>query len=321
MKQTPLVSAIIPGYNCAQYIERAINSVLDQTYPNIECIVVNDGSADETGAVARRFGSRITVIDQKNGGASAARNTGITHATGELIAFLDADDYWLPEKITKQVEVMHSHPDVVLVSTGFASHNAASAVEDASPTSTIESSSPTLPPLEVHEDFLPLFRDPYLGTPTVMVRRSRIDEAGVFDTTLPIAEDVEFFFRMCIGHAYARINETLIKIHHRPDSLCRTEPGYQINLAVIDRLALLNPAFHDQHPEEFQRARITLYERWAGECIYRGHGAAARCVLKESRAHGKINKYAKLYLKSFMASLLYRLRTGEPPVEKNKVMR
>lgn len=312
MTPPPLVSAIIPAYNCAPYLPRAINSVLAQSYPNIECIVVNDGSTDNSGEVARSFGDRVKVIDQINGGASAARNTGIRHAHGELIAFLDADDYWLAGKIARQVQIMQSYPEVVLVSTGFTDH----ADWELDPLAR-ENQDDTY---VVHRDFLPLFLDPYLGTPTVMVRQQRIAEAGLFDPALPIAEDIDFYFRICKDHAYARLDQVLVCIHHRPDSLCRTEPGYQRNLEVIDRVERLHPEFHARHPDEFVRCRLALFQRWASECVYRGHGRSAREVLQRSRRHGQLDGYLALYMKSFLAALLYRLRTGTAPEPSTRVM-
>ena len=101
-----LVSVIIPTYNRARTIERAVNSVLAQTWKDMEVIVVYDGSTDQTGEALKVYGDKIRVIRQPNGGASAARNTGIKAATGEIISFLDSDDEWLPEKTQRQVQLL-----------------------------------------------------------------------------------------------------------------------------------------------------------------------------------------------------------------------
>ena len=115
----PLVSVVIPAYNCERYLGRAIRSVLAQTYPRIECIVVDDGSTDGTAEVIDRFGSAVRAIRQENGGAAAARNAGIRTATGRYIAFLDADDYWLRNKLELQIHILEKNPDLVLISTGL----------------------------------------------------------------------------------------------------------------------------------------------------------------------------------------------------------
>src|SRR5438093_13378260 len=103
---TPLVSVIMPAYNVAWCIGRAIDSVRAQGFRARELIVVNDGSTDGTRTVLESYGGAIKVIDQTNRGMSAARNAGIRKARGTYVAFLDADDWWLPEKLSQQVELM-----------------------------------------------------------------------------------------------------------------------------------------------------------------------------------------------------------------------
>lgn len=110
-----LVSAVIPAYNSEHWIVTAIDSVLSQTYIDIECIVVDDGSTDRTTELARAYGSRVTVVSKTNGGDASARNAGIEAARGAYIAFLDADDLWLPDKIRRQVEVMESRPSIAML--------------------------------------------------------------------------------------------------------------------------------------------------------------------------------------------------------------
>src|SRR2546422_627426 len=109
---TPLVSVVIPVYNGEQYLADAIQSVLDQTYPNFEAIVVDDGSTDGSAAVAKRVGEAIRYVHQANGGVSKARNTGIAAARGTYLAFLDQDDLWLPDKLAAQVAYLDSHPEI-----------------------------------------------------------------------------------------------------------------------------------------------------------------------------------------------------------------
>ncbi|MCK5004740.1 MAG: glycosyltransferase [Candidatus Aminicenantes bacterium] len=102
-KYLPKISVIIPLYNQKDYISEAINSVLEQTYENIEIIVINDGSTDDPGIVLEKYKNKITVINQDNAGLSSARNTGIKNSTGVYLQFLDADDILVEEKIEKQI--------------------------------------------------------------------------------------------------------------------------------------------------------------------------------------------------------------------------
>lgn len=304
--ESPHVSVVIPAYNCANYLPRAIESVLGQDYPHFECIVVDDGSSDDTAAIARSFQPQVRVISQSNGGASAARNTGINAANGSLIAFLDADDYWHPSKLRKQVALFERHPALVLVSTGFSDHtddaDARAALLEAGALDCQDDV------VEIHEDFLPLFKDPYLGTPTVMVRTARARAVCGFDTTLPIAEDLDFYFRVCTKHAYARINQPLVYIHKVHGSLSHTQPGYRLNLEVISRLEASHPDFAREHAAEFARQRLAIYRSWISKCIIRGRGREARNLLQESRRYGNIPGQNALYLKSLICTFVARIR-------------
>ena len=105
-----LVSAIIPAFNAEKYVADAIESVLAQSYAPIECIVVDDGSADGTAEVVRGFGERVTLIQQANNGVASARNRGAEAASGDYLAFLDADDRWLPERVEAQLDALSRAP-------------------------------------------------------------------------------------------------------------------------------------------------------------------------------------------------------------------
>lgn len=110
----PKVSVIIPAFNSAPFIAETIQSVLAQTYNNLEIIVVDDGSTDTTLDVLNEFGDQITALTKANGGPASARNLAIRNASGKYIAFLDADDLWTPEKLTEQVAFLEAHPEVGL---------------------------------------------------------------------------------------------------------------------------------------------------------------------------------------------------------------
>ncbi len=115
----PKVSVIIPTYNCAHYLADALESVFQQTFSDYEVIVVDDGSPDNTKEVVERFitryPSRLKYIYQPHQERSVARNNGIQAASGEYIAFLDADDQWLPHKLSIQVPILDEHPEIGLV--------------------------------------------------------------------------------------------------------------------------------------------------------------------------------------------------------------
>lgn len=108
--QPNLISAIIPAYNAEKYISQAIDSILAQTYRPIEIIIVDDGSTDGTAAIARSY-SGVRYVHHCNQGPAAARNAGLAHSTGDLIAFLDADDFWPRHKLAEQFEYLTAHPE------------------------------------------------------------------------------------------------------------------------------------------------------------------------------------------------------------------
>src|SRR5580765_1335126 len=109
----PHVSVVVPVFNSASYIAGALRSVFAQTFADIEVIVVDDGSEDRDALIEAlaEFEGRIQYVRQENGGPAKARNTGVSRATAELVAFLDADDEWLPEKLARQVQYFHDHPN------------------------------------------------------------------------------------------------------------------------------------------------------------------------------------------------------------------
>jgi glycosyltransferase involved in cell wall biosynthesis len=115
MKISPRVSVIIPVYDCERFLAEAIDSVLDQTYPPFETIVVDDGSTDRSADIARSFAPRVRYCYQLNSGIGAARNSGADLANGELLAFLDADDRWVAEKLAKQLAAFENDPELHMV--------------------------------------------------------------------------------------------------------------------------------------------------------------------------------------------------------------
>lgn len=112
---TPRVSVVIPAFRAARTIGRAVESALAQGSPAAEVLVIDDGSPDDLAAALAPYGDRVTLVRQPNGGAASARNLGIERASGDFIAFLDADDYWAPRKLERQLALFERHPEVGLV--------------------------------------------------------------------------------------------------------------------------------------------------------------------------------------------------------------
>jgi glycosyltransferase involved in cell wall biosynthesis len=209
----PAVSVVVPAYNAAWCLGKAVDSVLAQDYRDFELIVVDDGSTDGTASVLADYGDAVRVVRQPNGGLSSARNAGIRAARGEFVAFLDADDWWLPGKLHRQVELMRSRPDV-----GFSS--TAARVED-----------PDGRLLNVwgcaqwEGSFLVhLFgsnADVAGSGSAVMARRAMFDRVGGFDESLRSLEDIDMWMRLAAVAGYACLDEPLAVILKRPGSMSR----------------------------------------------------------------------------------------------------
>ena len=202
MKQ-PLVSVIIPNYNYAHYLPETLDSVLGQGYPNIEIIVVDDGSQDDSENVIRSYGERVRLIKQKNQGVSAARNRGVQESSGELIAFLDADDVWLPNKLERQVQRILEDPAIGLVHCGLeevdSSGNVVGVLLDG-----MEGS--------ISREMLLFNRPVILGAgSTALVPRATFDAVGGFDTRLSTSADWEFCYRVAFRQSVAFVAEVLVR--------------------------------------------------------------------------------------------------------------
>lgn len=182
------ISVIIPTYNRAGLIERAVKSVVDQTVKPQEVIVVDDGSSDNTREVVESIQSPLVkYVYRKNGGAGAARNTGVKEAAGDWIAFHDSDDMWRPDKLEKQVKYIKEHSDAGLVYSSYEMH-----LEDG--TSILMPGKKDDLPLEGNV-FVPLLVRNTVGAPTVVVRKELFEKAGGFDESLRSLEDWDFAIR------------------------------------------------------------------------------------------------------------------------------
>ncbi|HJP92357.1 MAG TPA: glycosyltransferase [Pyrinomonadaceae bacterium] len=209
----PLVSVIMAVHNRETSVARAINSVLAQTYRNLELIVVDDGSSDGTRDVIERLGSPVTVITQAHAGVYVARNRALRHAQGELVAFIDSDDAWMPDKLALQVPLMR-RPEVGLVF-GDAIH--VTAPKDGAPR-TGSTSFRVSPPRRgrVADHFASCN---FVPTCTVLVRRSCLEEVGGFSEANKISADYLAWFRIALRHELDFVDRAVIEYTVHADGL------------------------------------------------------------------------------------------------------
>lgn len=208
----PKVSVVIPAYNTMKYLPKTLESVLRQTFIDFEVLIINDGSLDHIIEWASELTDRrVKLVSQENQGLPGARNTGIAHAQGEYIAFLDGDDLWEPTKLEKQVNCLDNQPKVGLVYTW-------SALID-------EQDNPTGRIFVSHAEgdvWQQLFEaDVIANGSSAMVRRCCFEKVGVFDCSLTSAEDLDMWLRVAAHYPFAVVKEPLTLYRQHPDSMSK----------------------------------------------------------------------------------------------------
>jgi glycosyltransferase involved in cell wall biosynthesis len=222
-----IVSIVIPAYNNAKFLPEAIESVLDQTYKDYEIIVVDDGSTDNTKEVLAPYFDKIKYIQQQNQGAGNARNTGIRHSQGEYIAFLDADDVWLPEKLHIQINYLNNNPRIAMVYSLSYSMS-----EDGKQIKKKGKWGRTLPSENL---FDVLFLHNIIPTSTVVVRNEVFNTIGLFDESLINSQDRDLWLRIARELNVAGISKLLSKYRHTSGSLRKNKGAIEFIRRVIEK--------------------------------------------------------------------------------------
>ncbi len=211
------VSVVIPAFNAERTIRRAIASALRQDDVELEVLVVDDCSSDRTVEEALAIGdTRVRVIRQeRNAGVSAARNAGVHAATGTLIAFLDADDEWLPGKLRQQLLALAADPVASLVSCDSEIHRVDGSVVRHHETVSVSGG---------REAWKALLRGNFVPTPTVLCRRVDLIAVGGFDQSLSFAEDLDVWVRVAQRGGIVVVDRVLVRIYGQPTGLSRSQP-------------------------------------------------------------------------------------------------
>jgi glycosyltransferase involved in cell wall biosynthesis len=236
MKDTPLVSVVIPTYNSAAFVVEAVGSVLAQTHPAVEIIVVDDGSTDATAECLRPYAGRIRYLHQENRGVSAARNAGIAAAKGDLLAFLDADDMWVPHKLERQLTCLDRHPSAGVTHADARYYYADSGRQCARP------------PLARRFDgdcYTDLFFGNRIVTSSVVVTRRCLEAVGNFDETIRSAsvEDYDLWLRLARQFQFAYCDEPLVLYRiHAANATKRTHTLQRYELYVLEKALRADPA-------------------------------------------------------------------------------
>lgn len=293
------ISAVIPAYNCRAYIGRAIESVLAQTRPADEIIVVDDGSTDGTNAEIERYKDRIIHIRQENLGASEARNAGIRRATGDWIAFLDGDDEWLPDKLRKQEDLLERHPELMWVSGNFYRLNEHNShpVEDMTPEQKINIEKMARDTGYIKDFFVAYAAHAQGHTDVMLIKKDVIAEAGYFTSGLLRRNDLDMWFRIAYRH---------------PQIGFLTEPLAVYN-TFVENSTIKKHAHHD-HFFDFLDRHLELARKYRREQAFR---ACASGMLKHqlrqmvfnaspSRTRTALHQYRNLLNAGFRLNIFLR---------------
>ena len=272
-KKNPLVSVIIPTYNRGWVLPEAIDSVLAQDFQDFELIVVDDGSFDDTREILDTYGQNIVVLRQTNKGVSAARNRGIDEAGGQLIAFLDSDDIWLPRKLSRQVDFFELHPDAVINQTEeiWIRNNIRVNPKDRH----------RKPSGMIFERSLALC---LVSPSAVMIKKALFDAVGVFDENLPACEDYDLWLRIGCRFPVDLIDTPLIIKRGGHEDQLSSAPGLdRFRIQALKKIIESGQLVESQ----YRAAVCTLQDKcaiYAGGCRKRGRvvEAASYVALAES---------------------------------------
>ena len=237
MSLRPKISVVIPCYNANPFIAATIQSALTQEWADLELIVVDDGSSDGSAELVERMFPVVTLIRQANQGVAAARNNGIAHAQGEWIAFLDADDIWLPGKLHAQWATLQESPGARMAYTAW---QVWTSTEPAPPPAylaklTAESSNLARWAGATGWVYPQLLLDCVVWTSTVLAHKSVFAEAGVFDRALRIGEDYDLWLRASRITPILRVPRPLALYRMHPASITKSVPEKNFRALVVGR--------------------------------------------------------------------------------------
>ncbi len=292
----PLVSAIVTFYNQAEYVDDALESLFAQTYPTVEVIAVDDGSTDTTAARCAAYGDRIVYVRQDNAGAAAARNRGLEQARGSLVAHMDGDDLWEPDKLAEQVDAAVRFPEAALI-----------AVDGVEFTDNGIRPYPLIGPVAA-----PLFEgvdEPvvvatvydllltgnFLATPSqVMYRADIVRGLGGWSSRFVSGADYELYLRIAMHHPFAFVRQKLARWRYSPEGL--SGQGYARGFTwELERQKVLR--FHEPLAPADRRLRIRELRR-------EGTAGAARAAYHVAHKYGH-RRWASRYLLGLMATARY----------------
>lgn len=295
----PKISVIIPSYNCDKYVAAAIDSVLAQTYKDIEVVVVDDGSADDTKEVLKRYGQNIKCIYQEHSGVSRARNSGIANATGMYLSFLDADDLWLPEKLEKQIGFLEKHSQTGLVVCDLRNFD-----ERGEAGESYFEHIGFNPDRDVFENGLALVLEKnFCLLDNTLIKKECINQAGMFDEKLFFAEDMDLFARLAAYYKIGVMPEVLVRrrLYHaktRSSSMDMDERKDSI-IYILDKIEKIFPALISKEKIPISKLKAKNYFDHGYMRFTTGDFMAARLDFKSALRYKRSLKAYIYYTATF----------------------
>ncbi len=276
MSKAPAVSVIIPTYQRAGLVGNAVRSALSQSYTDLEVVVVDDGSTDDTPGVLSQFGEGIRVIRQPNQGLSTARNAGIEASAGRYLAFLDDDDEWMSDRLDVQVPVLDADDQVGLVFANMDVYDETGRFLG----QWFDYHSP--PPLLSVET---LFLYNFIPVPTVTLRRSVLDDVGWFDRSLNSCEDYDLWLRVAAAHSVHKCEERLARYRQSGTGMSRDSQRMLFGLSRVKELALeRNPDVRRLPARILDKYCFQLFDRLEQLLVKQGEAdKAAEVAQRQSR--------------------------------------
>lgn len=272
-----LLSVIIPAHNSAPFIAETLDSVLSQGVENMEIVVMNDGSTDNTGAVVESYVKKhgpekiIHLKHETPAGPSAARNEAIERARGRLIAFIDADDIWLPNTLQKRIDYLESHPETVLVSADVQNFNSKGVIDESYFKSRKVYQAFKAADYELADLFSFVLNVCLVFTSTVVVRKNCILEVGGFDESLHVGEDKELYFRLARRYKMKIFPEIMLRRRMHSTNLSNNQVVRRMSyLQIVKKIKRLDPEFYAANQERLENWLLQMRKEGSYYLIVEG---------------------------------------------------
>lgn len=258
---SPLISVVIPVYNGNNYLREAIDSVLEQTYKNIEVIVIDDGSIDDTWSIIQSYGSKVRAIRQENHGVGGALNAGIKISNGDYIAWLSHDDLFLPTKLEQQIDFLMRNNQFAACYTDFYQINASGKILQ-------KFESPWYPKEQAIWFF---FRQMYIHGSTMLINRRCFDKVGLFSEELRYTQDAEMWIRITRYFSIGRVPKALAKQRIHPTQDGNNTEKSQAEIKIMYKRIFINLLADGLFPKnvkfENKNRKMAYAYEWLGDSM------------------------------------------------------